>query len=201
MIDLYFAPTANGFRVQLMLEELGLPYVIHQISLTKREHQSREFLKLNPSGRIPVIIDKTDGNNEPLLLTQSLAILIYLAEKTGKLLPSFDLSAARARTFEWLSFDATDMATTRFDAFYLSLHKQVEAEKILKERTIEYYNVYDQRLANSRYLAGDKYSVADVAAYPWARSMQEPPINKFEHLQRWIKQIEDRAAVRAVWEN
>lgn len=204
MIDLYTSDTPNGYRVQLMLEEVGVSYTTHQISLSKQENQSKEFLKLNPSARIPVIVDNAPEyaqdskykEERPFVLTQSTAILIYLAEKTSKLLPTSASPLARARVIEWLSFDATDIATTGFHTFYLSLHKQTEAKLLLEKRTIEYYSVYDEHLATSRYLAGDEYSIADVAAYPWAKAMKHPVFTQFQQIQNWMQRIERRPAVQ-----
>ena len=207
MIDLYTSDTPNGHRAQLMLEEVGVSYTTHQISLSKQENQSKEFLKLNPSARIPVIVDNAPEHakntqykeQQPFVLTQSAAILIYLAEKTDKLLPTTDYPLARARTLEWLSFDATDIATTGFNAFYLSLHKLTKAKLLLKKRTMEYYAVYNKHLASSRFLAGDKYSIADVAAFPWAKASQDQFTNEYSHLQQWMQRIERRSAVRKIW--
>lgn len=198
MIELYTADTPNGERVELMLEELGLSYYKYVLSLAKGEHRTDEFRKLNPSARIPVIVDHDTADGSALLLTQTVAILLYLAEKSGKLLPAS--VKGRARALEWLSFDATDMAPTRFDAFWLGLYRQTEASRILKERIMEYYAVYEQQLASHEFLAGHEYSLADVAAYPWARSMKHKDINKFQHLQRWMRQLAERPASRKVFE-
>lgn len=204
MIDFYTAETPNGYRVELMLEELGLSYNKHLLSLSKNEHRSTEFLKLNPSGRIPVIVDhktmhkslhKTKNKNKAeLVLTQSGAILLYLAEKTGRLIPKEIRS--RAKTYECFCSDISDIATTRFDAFFLSLHKQTEAKQLLKERTMEYYAVYEKHLASNHFLAGDEYSIADVAAYPWAKTMKYPEFAQFQQIQNWMSRVEQRPAVQ-----
>ncbi|MEW8492675.1 MAG: glutathione S-transferase family protein [Candidatus Thiodiazotropha taylori] len=186
MIELYTADTPNGHRVEFMLEEVALPYRKHSLSLVNGDHRTATFHKLNPSSRIPVITD------EEFVLTQSTAILLYLAEKSGKLLPVSP--QIRAKAMEWLSFDATDMAPTRFDAFLLTRHGQDKAAEILRQRAVEFYAVYDQHLSNHEYLAGAEYSVADVAAYPWARSMEHPAIRELQHLQRWMGQMSERPA-------
>jgi GST-like protein len=198
MIELYTADTPNGHRVELMLEELDLPYTKHMLSLARGEHRTAAFRQLNPSARIPVIVDHDAGDDSALVLTQSAAILLYLAEKTGKLLPAAQPN--RARAMEWLSFDATDIAPTRFDAFYLSWFEQGEAQRLLKERCMEYYAVYDRHLSVHAYLAGDEYSVADVAVYPWARSMEHPGMNELEHLQRWMRQMAARPTCQKVFQ-
>lgn len=203
MIDFYTSGTPNGSRVELILEELGLPYSKHMISLSRKENYSDDFLKLNPSARIPVIVDQPDNSNQSAItLTQSIAIMLYLAEKGGRFIP--DHARAKATVMEWLLFDATDIATTRFDAFYLGFHlnhggQASQVKKVLSNRVMEYYAVYDQRLSASRFLGGREYSIADIAAYPWAVSMQHPDYNKFIHIQRWLNEIEQRTAVQKVF--
>ena len=195
MIDLYTAATPNGSRIELMLEELGLAYSKHLLNLSRGDNYSEKFLKLNPSARIPVIVDHDDAvNDKPFVLTQSAAILLYLAEKTGRLLP-YD-RANRAKALEWIFFDATDIATTRFDAFYLSRNNQSAAASVLIERVMDYYSVYDQHLACSRFLAGNTFSIADIAAYPWAKAMEHTEMKKLINLQRWVNEIGKRASVQ-----
>lgn len=194
MIDFYTADTPNGLRVELMLEELNVEYKKHQLSLSKGDNKTSSFLKLNSSGRIPVIVDHEVINSEPLVLTQSAAILLYLAEKRGDFLPLYKID--RAKAMEWLFFDATDIATTRFNAFYLSMRNQEESTQILKDRIMEYYQTYDQQLATTAYLAGDEYSLADIAAYPWAKTMEHEGMKGLSHLQRWMKEIGNRAAIK-----
>lgn len=199
MIDLYTSNTPNGHRVELMLEELGLSYKRHFLSLSMGDNHSPEFLKLNPSARIPVIVDH-DGSEdgEPIVLNQSAAILLYLAEKMGRFLPQE--KKAHAKALEWLFFDATDIATTRFDAFYLGLNHQAEATTVLRERLMSYYSIYDQHLTSNQFLAGDEYSIADIAAYPWAKSMDHPAMQKLNNIQRWMSEISRRPSVKKYFE-
>ena len=117
MIDLYTASTFNGQRVSIMLEETRLPYSVHRINLAHNEQHQPAFLKLNPSGRIPVLVDHESDLSDALVLTQSIAILQYLAEKTGLLIP--DSLAQRARVYEWMHFHAIDIGSVIFSAFYL----------------------------------------------------------------------------------
>lgn len=195
MIDLYTSDTPNGHRVELMLEELDLDYNRHFLSFANAEHRTETFLQLNPSARIPTIIDHYDFDNTRLVLTQSGAILLYLAEKTGHLIPesTFD----RAKAYEWFCADISDIATTRFDAFYLS--GQSKSVTRLNRRIIEYYKTYELRLTASPFLAGDDYSIADVAAYPWARAMQHPEFSQFERIKDWMQRIEQRPAVQKIF--
>ena len=194
MIDFYTADTPNGYRVEFMLEELGLACTRHQLSLSMGETHTAEFLRINPSGRIPAIVDHDGLEGKVIKLSQSAAILLYLAEKTGKFLPR-DIST-RAKALEWLIFDASDVATSRFDAFYLSRRNQTEAYEFLKERVMEYYTIYNQRLASRLFLAGNEFSIADIAAYPWAKAMEHHGMRKLHNLQRWMNEIGKRNSVR-----
>ncbi|MEE9351031.1 MAG: glutathione binding-like protein [Thiotrichaceae bacterium] len=199
MIDFYTADTPNGDRVELTLNELGIVYRKHVLSLSSGDNYKTAFLKLNPSARIPVIVDHDQlHDGKPLTLTQSASILLHLAEKEGKLIP-FD-KTSRAKALEWLFFDATDTATTHFNAFYLGINNHTKASLVLKSRIMKYYAVYDQHLSSSAYLAGDEYSIADIAAYPWAKTIEPPEMKKLHHLQRWINEIGQRTCVKNHYE-
>ena len=194
MITLYTASTFNGQRVSIMLEETGLPYSVHAIDLIEGDQRQPEFLKLNPSGRIPVLVDHDNAEAEPLVLTQSIAILQYLAEKTGKLMP--DSLSARARVYEWMHFHAVDIGSTVFSAFYLqrlSSPKQIEAAEQLRNRVHEFYRYFDEQLAEHEFLAGS-YSIADITALPVVIS-QEQKLAEYPNLTRWVQQLEQRPAV------
>ena len=196
MITLYTASTFNGRRVSIMLEETGLPYSVHAIDLIKGDQRQPEFLKLNPSGRIPVLVDHDNAETEPLVLTQSTAILQYLAEKTGKLLP--DSLSARARVYEWMNFHAVDIGSTIFSAFYLqrrSSPRQIEAAEQLRNRVHELYRYFDGRLAEHEFLAGSSYSIADITALPVVIS-QEQKLIEYPDLTRWVQQLKQRPAVK-----
>ena len=196
MIDLYTANTFNGQRVSIMLEETGLPYSVHAIDLIKGDQRQPEFLKLNPSGRIPVLVDHDNAEAEPLVLTQSTAILQYLAEKTGKLIP--DSLSARARVYEWMHFHAVDIGSTIFSAFYLqqrSSPRQIEAAEQLRDRVHELYCYFDEPLAEHEFLAGDSYSIADITALPLVIS-QEQKLIEYPGLTRWVQQLKQRPAVK-----
>ena len=196
MINLYTASTFNGQRVSIMLEEIGLSYSAHRVDLAKGDQQQVEFLKLNPSGRIPVLVDQADGASEPLVITQSTAILQYLAEKTGKLLPN-SLSA-RAKVYEWMHFHSIDIGSVIFSAFYLqrrSSPKQEEAAEQLRNRVHELYQYFDQQLSKHEFLAGDMYSIADITALP-AVITQEQKLTEYSNLTRWLQQLKQRSAVQ-----
>jgi len=196
MINLYTANTFNGQRVSIMLEEIELPYRVHKVDLAKGEQRQAEFLQLNPSGRIPVLLDQTDETLEPLVITQSTAILQYLAERTGKLLP--ESIALRAKVYEWMHFHAVDIGSVIFSAFYLqrrSVPKQAEAAEQLRKRVYELYQYFDQQLAQFEFLAGDFYSIADVTALP-AIISQEKKLTQYSNLSRWLNQLKQRPAVQ-----
>ena len=196
MIDLYTASTFNGQRISIMLEETELAYTPHKIDLAKGEQHQIEFLKLNPSGRIPVLVDQNSGSNSPLVLTQSVAILQYLAEKTQLLLPK-SLSD-RAKVYEWMNFHAVDIGSTLFSAFYL--HQRIKpshehAADQLRQRVIELYQYFDQQLADQEFLAGASYSIADITALP-AVMTQKEKLADYKNLNRWLQQLEQRPAVQ-----
>jgi GST-like protein len=195
MINLYTASTFNGQRVSIMLEETGLPYSVHGVDLANGDQRQPGFLKLNPSGRIPVLVDHDNAEAEPLVLTQSTAILQYLAEKTGKLIP--DSLSARARVYEWMHFNAVDIGSTIFSAFYLqqrSSPRQIEAAEQLRNRVHELYRFFDEQLAEHEFLAGVSYSIADITALPLVIS-QEQKLIEYPDLTRWVQQLKQRPAV------
>ncbi len=196
MISLYTANTFNGQRVSILLEEIELPYSVYKVDLAKGDQRQVEFLQLNPSGRIPVLVDQADGVSEPLVITQSTAILQYLAEKTGQLLPN-SLSE-RAKVYEWVHFHAIDIGSVIFSAFYLQRRispKQVEAAEQLRNRVHELYQYFDQQLSKHEFLAGDMYSIADITALP-AVITQEQKLIEYSNLTRWLQQLKQRPAVQ-----
>ena len=196
MIDLYTASTFNGQRVAIMLEETGLDYKTHRVDLMKGEQQQPAFLQLNPSGRIPVLVDNDSSATNPFVLTQSVAILQYLAEKTRHLLPN-SLSE-RARVYEWMHFHAVDIGSVMFSAFYLQRRctpRQNQAAELLRERVYELYGYFDRQLTDQEFLAGSSYSIADITALPAALA-QEPKLVDYPNLTRWLQQLKQRPAVQ-----
>lgn len=196
MIELYTASTFNGQRAAIMLEETGLDYVAHRVDLWKGEQRRPAFLKLNPSGRIPVLLDYDSGESAPFILTQSVAIVQYLAEKTGRLLPHS--LQERARVYEWLQFHAVDIGSSVFSAFYLKRlcsPRQHQAARLITERVIELYSHFDRRLADHEFLAGANYSIADIIAMPAALAQQEQ-LADYAHLTRWLHQLKQRPEVQ-----
>lgn len=196
MINLYTANTFNGQRVSIMLEEIALPYSVHAVDLAKGEQRQTEFLSLNPSGRIPVLIDSDQSESAPLIITQSTAILQYLAEKTGQLIP--EQLAERAKVYEWMHFHAIDIGSVVFSAFYLQQRctpEQTEAAEQLRQQVKRLYGFFDQQLANQAFLAGDSYSIADITALPVVIAWQQK-LSDYSNLTRWMQQLKQRPAVQ-----
>lgn len=195
MIDLYTAATPNGWKISIMLEECRLPYTVHPIDLMANEQKSPEFLAMNPNGRIPVIVDRENDN---FTLFESGAILLYLAEKTGKFLSGDDNT--RALQIQWLMFQMGGLGPMMGQAnvFFRYLEERVPtAIKRYQSESRRLLEVLDTHLAESEYLAGD-YSVADIANWTWARGYLWPglSIDGLDNLQRWLSAIEERTAVQ-----
>ena len=193
MIDLYTAATPNGYKASVALEELGLPYELHAIDLGAGEQKQPWFLAINPNGRIPAIVDR-DAGDFPVF--ESGAILIYLAEKTGRLMPSD--SRGRSLVIQWLMFQMGGLGPMMGQANvftrYFPEHLPAVVERYKREsrRLLE---VLDRRLADHEYLAGD-FSIADIANWCWARSHEWPgvDIGGLDHLKRWLDSIAARPA-------
>lgn len=195
MIDLYTAATPNGHKISIALEELGLDYETHVLSFDKQEQKAPEFLKINPNGRIPAIVDR---DNDNFAVFESGAILLYLAEKTGRLLP-VDVKG-RSTVIQWLMFQMGGVGPMQGQAnvFYRYFPEKLpSAIERYQHETRRLYQVLDGRLAQVDYLAGD-YSIADIATYPWV-SVHEwagVPVDGLEHLQRWMSAMAARPAVQ-----
>ncbi len=203
MIDLYYWPTPNGHKITLFLEEAELEYQIKPINIGKGEQFEPEFLKIGPNNRMPVIIDHTPADGgAPMSVFESGAILLYLAEKTGKFLPK-DLRG-RVEATEWLFWQMGGLGPMAGQNHHFS---QYAPEKIpyaidryVKE-TNRLYGVLNKRLEGRDFIVGD-YSIADMAAYPWVvpYERQGQNIDDFPNLKRWLKAIEARPATVAAYE-
>jgi glutathione S-transferase len=194
MIDLYTGPTPNGWKASIMLEELGLPYEVRAIRLLQGEQREPWFLRINPNGRIPAIVDRDAGD---FAVFESGAILIYLAEKTGKLLPTD--TKGRSVAIQWLMFQMGGIGPMQGQAnvFFRYAPEKIDyAIARYQEETARLYRVLDGRLAESEYLAGE-YSIADIATWPWVRihDWAGVSVDGMPHLQRWIAAIAERPAV------
>ena len=193
MIDLYTWSTPNGRKVSIMLEEVGLPYTVHAIDISKDEQFKPEFLKISPNNRIPAIVDR--DNDLPLF--ESGAILIYLAEKTGQLMPKNE--RARWHTVQWLMWQMGGMGPMLGQIHHFLRAAKGKApyadERYVKEGK-RLYGVLDRQLQRSEYLAG-AYSIADIATWPWISRFEWQTIdmNEFPNVLRWYKAIAARPAV------
>ena len=195
MIDLYTAATPNGHKVSITLEELELPYTVHALNLSAGEQKQPEFLKLNPNGRIPAIVDRANGD---FAIFESGAIMLYLAERAGRLIPADE--KGRSRVVQWLMFQMGGlgpmMGQANVFARYFPERIQPAIDRYLREsrRLLE---VLDGHLANHEFLAGD-YSIADIANFAWARIHHWPgvDISGLDHLARWLAAIESRPAAQ-----
>ncbi|MGL4318030.1 MAG: glutathione S-transferase family protein [Pseudomonas sp.] len=195
MIDLYTAATPNGYKASIALEELALPYEVHALSFDKQEQKSPQFLRINPNGRIPAIVDR---ENDGFAVFESGAILIYLAEKTGQLMPS-DVKG-RSRVLQWLMFQMGGVGPMQGQAnvFFRYFPEKLQgAIDRYQHETRRLYEVLDSRLGEAEYLAGD-YSIADIATFPWVRVHEWAgvAVDGLEHLQRWLAAIDARPAVQ-----
>ena len=192
MIDLYTAATPNGWKATIALEELELPYEVHAVDLTAGEQHRPAFLALNPNGRIPVIVDR----QYHLTVFESGAILVYLAEKAGRLMPT-DLEG-RFAVMQWLMFQMGGIGPMQGQAVVFERYFPEDvpaARERYKHETRRLYEVLNGRLATHEYLAGE-YSIADIANWAWVKSHRwaRVPVDGLAHLQRWIDAIAARPA-------
>ena len=198
MIDLYTWTTPNGRKVSIMLEELALPYRVHPVNIGQGEQFRPEYVKISPNTKIPAIVDPEGPDGEPMTMMESGAILIYLAGKTGKLLPA----SVRDRyvALQWLMFQMGGVGPIfgQVHHFLRSAKEQVPyaIERYTKE-TRRLYGVLNERLKDREFLA-DGYSVADIATYPWVARYEwhKTNLNDFPHVKRWFDAISARPAVQ-----
>jgi GST-like protein len=195
MIELYTARTPNGFKVSIALEELGLPYTVRSIALGQNEQKEPWFLAINPNGRIPAIVDKA---NADFAVFESGAILIYLAELAGKLLPTE--RNARSLVLQWLMFQMGGVGPMMGQANVFVRYAPERIEYAIgryQRESRRLLEVLDGQLAKTQYLAGD-YSIADIATYPWVRTHEwsQVSIDGLTHLKRWMDQLGARPAVQ-----
>ncbi len=194
MIDLYTAPTPNGYKVSIALEELGLPYAVQVVDLAGLEQRRPEFLAISPNGRIPAIVDRDLGD---FAVFESGAILVYLAEKAGQLMPA-DVRG-RSLVMQWLMFQMGNVGPMMGQAnvFFRYLPEKIQpAIDRYHGEVRRLYGVLDGRLADHEYLAGD-YSIADIANWAWVRTHNWSGVGleDFPHVKRWVDLLYTRPAV------
>lgn len=201
MIDLYYWTTPNGHKVTMFLEETQTPYRIIPVNIGRGEQFTREFLQISPNNRIPAIVDHAPADGgAPVQLFESCAILLYLADKAGQLIPR-DLRG-RGDALQWLFWQAAGLGPMAGQNHHFAVYAPEKLpyaiERYVKE-TSRLYAVLDKRLADREFIAG-AYSIADIASYPWVvpHERQGQDLASFPHLQRWLEAIERRpATVRA----
>jgi GST-like protein len=198
MIELYTWGTPNGRKASVMLEELGMAYNVHPIDIGKGAQHTPEFVALSPNGKIPAIIDSEGPDGEPFAVFESGAILIYLAEKTGRLLPA--PPREKYITLQWLMFQMGGIGPMFGQVHHFLRAAKVEVryaiDRYVKEKD-RLYGVLDRRLGAASYLAGDAYTIADIATYPWVARYEwhKTDLNRFPNVKRWFDTISARPAV------
>jgi GST-like protein len=199
MIDLYAAGTSNGIRARIALEECGLAYKLHPIALEKDENKTPQFLALNPNGQIPVIVDHEGPGGKPVTVSQSSAILVYAAEKSGKFIPKDP--AARPAFWQALMSASTDMTPTLGSIFQIVRSKEPHGPSadIFRGRWKQYLKVWDDRLAKQKYAAGNELTIADFslyAGYARAKSAMPELCEGFPNVARWAGEMAARPAIQ-----
>jgi GSH-dependent disulfide-bond oxidoreductase len=202
MIDLYYWTTPNGHKITLFLEEAGFPYTIHPVNLSRGDQFKPEFLAISPNNRIPAIVDQDPGDGgAPVSVFESGAILVYLAEKTGKFLPK-DLRG-RVAALEWLFWQVGGLGPMAGQNHHFKQYARERlayaVERYVNE-TNRLYGVLNKRLADRAFVAGD-YSIADMAIYPWIvpHENQGQKLGDFPHLKRWFEVINARPATQRAY--
>jgi GST-like protein len=199
MIDVYSWATPNGHKVHIMLEECGLPYQVHSINIGAGDQFGEEFLKISPNNKIPAIVDSEGPDGKPISLFESGAILVYLAGKTGKFLPE-DVRG-KYETLQWLMFQMGGVGPMLGQAHHFRIYAPEKIEYAVQRYTNEarrLYGVIDKQLSDRPWLAGDEYTIADIATFPWLRSWQNQGVelDDYPNLKRWFNTIAERPAVK-----
>ena len=198
MIDVYSWATPNGHKIHIMLEEVGLEYKAIPIDIGAGDQFTPDFLAISPNNKIPAIIDSDGPDDKPLALFESGAILFYLAEKTGKFLPLDPVG--RYTTMQWLMFQMGGVGPMLGQAHHFRIYAPEKIEYAVNRYSNEakrLYGVMDKQLGVTRYLAGNDYSIADIATFPWTRSWKNQGIelDEFPNVKRWFDEISARPAV------
>ncbi|HXF67018.1 MAG TPA: glutathione binding-like protein [Burkholderiales bacterium] len=199
MIDVYSWPTPNGHKVHIMLEETGLQYRVHGVNIREGDQFKPEFLRISPNNRIPAIVDHDGPGGRPISLFESGAILIYLAEKTGRLLPQDP--HARYTTLQWLMWQMGGVGPMFGQANHFRRYAREKIPYAIERYTNEanrLTRVLDKRLGESRYVAGEDYTIADIAIFPWMRGAENRGVNlaDYPNVRRWFDEIGARPAVQ-----
>jgi len=198
MIELYSWPTPNGHKVHIMLEECDLPYRVIPVDIGKGSQFDPHFLAISPNNKIPAIVDPDGPDGNPISLFESGAILLYLAGKTGRLLPKD--TVGKYKTLEWLMFQMGGVGPMLGQAHHFRIYAPERIAYAVDRYTNEarrLYDVINRRLAHSTYIAGHDYTIADIAIFPWLRSWknQGVEITDYPHLKGWFDEVAGRPGV------
>jgi GSH-dependent disulfide-bond oxidoreductase len=198
-IQIHTWATPNGHKIHIMLEECGLPYEVHAVDIGTGDQFKPEFLKISPNNRIPAIVDPDGPDGQPISIFESGAILLYLAGKTGKFLPKS--TRGKYKTLEWLMWQMGGFGPMLGQAHHFRLYAPEKIEYGINRYTNEakrLYGVLDKQLSKNKYVAGDEYTIADMAIYPWARSAANQGIDwaDYPHAKNWFDEIDARPAVQ-----
>ncbi|WP_372502463.1 glutathione binding-like protein [Tistrella mobilis] len=197
-IDLFYWPTPNGWKISIALEELGLPYTVRPVNIGAGDQFQPDFLKFSPNNKMPAIIDPEGPEGRPISIFESGAILIYLAEKTGRLMPADP--RGRYAVLEWLMFQMGGVGPMLGQAHHFRQYAPEKIQYAIDRYTNEagrLYNVLDKRLSETEWVAGDDYSIADIAIFPWIvpHERQGQSFDERPHLKRWYETMKARPAV------
>jgi GSH-dependent disulfide-bond oxidoreductase len=198
MIDLYSWLTPNGLKLHIVVEELGIPYNLHPVNITRGEQFEPDFLKISPNNKIPALVDSDGPDGKPYASFETGAMMIYLAEKTGKLMPT-DV-AGRNDTIQWLMFQMGGVGPMFGQFAHFTDYAPDKIDYAVDRYTNEcmrLYGVVDRRLAEAEYLAGDDYTIADIASYSWMHSYERRgfDLTGLDNVLRWLNAIGERPAV------
>ena len=198
MIDLYTWPTPNGHKLHIMLEETGLPYTVHPVNIQKGDQFDPDFLAISPNNKMPAMIDRDGPGGEPYALFESGAMLLYLAEKTGKFLPAD--TRGRYEVTSWLMFQMGTVGPMLGQAHHFLGYAREKLQYAMdryRNEANRIYGVIDRRLDGREYLAGD-FSIADIAVWPWLRRPERQGVDRddYPNLKRWFETIGERPAVQ-----
>ena len=198
MIEVYSWPTPNGHKVHIMLEECGLPYRAHPVDIGAGDQFKPDFLAISPNNKVPAIVDPDGPDGQPISLFESGAILLYLAGKSGRFLPAG--TRGRYETLQWLMFQMGGVGPMLGQAHHFRIYAPEKIPYAIDRYTNEarrLYGVMNRQIARHRYIAGDEYTVADIAIFPWLRSWKNQGIDwdDYPHLKGWFDEIAARPAV------
>ena len=199
MIKVYSWPTPNGHKIHIMLEECGLPYEAEPVNIGQGDQFKPEFLSISPNNKIPALVDPNGPDGQPISVFESGAILLYLAQKTGRFMPPGERD--RWQVMQWLMFQMGGVGPMLGQAHHFRLYAPEKIDYAIQRYSNEakrLYSVMDRQVAQQPYIAGPHYSIADIAIYPWLRSWQNQGIdwNDHPHLKAWFDRLSERPAVQ-----